>query len=113
MEWKIPRFGTKVLAQRRKPGERTGIPPQRQQRPLQDNGKLPSSSINFVTAHDGFTLHDLVSYNEKHNDNNKEGNNDGENHNISWNSGWKDLPTIRIFEAQGKTQKEFSGYACC
>ncbi len=53
----------------------------------QDNGKLPSSSINFVTAHDGFTLHDLVSYNEKHNDNNKEGNNDGENHNISWNSG--------------------------
>ena len=53
----------------------------------QDNGKLPSSSINFVTAHDGFTLHDLVSYNEKHNDNNQEGNNDGENHNISWNSG--------------------------
>jgi glycogen operon protein len=53
----------------------------------QYNGKLPSSSINFVTAHDGFTLHDLVSYNEKHNEGNKEDNNDGEDHNISWNSG--------------------------
>ncbi len=52
-----------------------------------DNGKLPSASINFVTCHDGFTLHDLVSYNEKHNEANKENNNDGENHNISWNSG--------------------------
>lgn len=53
----------------------------------QDNGKLPSSSINFITAHDGFTLHDLVSYNEKHNDANLEDNNDGESHNLSWNSG--------------------------
>ena len=52
-----------------------------------DNGKLPSASINFVTCHDGFTLHDLVSYNEKHNEANNEGNNDGESHNISWNSG--------------------------
>ena len=52
-----------------------------------DNGKLPSSSINFVTAHDGFTLHDLVSYNQKYNDANGEDNQDGENHNISWNSG--------------------------
>ncbi len=52
-----------------------------------DNGKLPYSSINFITSHDGFTLHDLVSYNEKHNAANKEGNNDGENHNLSWNSG--------------------------
>lgn len=53
----------------------------------QDNGKLPSSSINFVTCHDGFTLHDLVSYNEKHNLANKEDNRDGESHNISWNTG--------------------------
>ncbi|MEO6054035.1 MAG: glycogen debranching protein GlgX [Chthoniobacterales bacterium] len=49
--------------------------------------RLPSSSINFVTAHDGFTLHDLVSYNEKHNDANKEGGNDGTNDNNSWNCG--------------------------
>ena len=52
-----------------------------------DNGKRPYSSINFVTSHDGFTLHDLVSYNEKHNEANKEGSKDGENHNLSWNSG--------------------------
>lgn len=52
-----------------------------------DNGKAPSSSINFVTAHDGFTLHDLVSYTQKYNEGNKEENKDGEDHNISWNSG--------------------------
>ncbi len=45
------------------------------------------ASVNFVTAHDGFTLRDLVSYNEKHNDANGEDNRDGENHNISWNCG--------------------------
>ncbi|MFB8004547.1 glycogen debranching protein GlgX [Nocardia sp. NPDC056000] len=50
-------------------------------------GRRPSASINFVTAHDGFTLADLVSYNDKHNDANGEGNNDGENYNRSWNCG--------------------------
>ena len=53
----------------------------------QDDGRRPYASVNFVTAHDGFTLRDLVSYNEKHNDANGEGNNDGENHNRSWNCG--------------------------
>ena len=51
------------------------------------NGRRPHASINFVTAHDGFTLHDLVSYNDKHNSANGENNNDGENHNNSWNCG--------------------------
>src|SRR5450830_762197 len=51
------------------------------------NGRRPVASINFVTAHDGFTIADLVSYNEKHNEANGEGNNDGESHNRSWNSG--------------------------
>ena len=51
------------------------------------HGRKPTASINFITAHDGFTLHDLVSYNEKHNDANGEGNNDGESHNLSWNCG--------------------------
>jgi isoamylase len=51
------------------------------------NGRAPYASINFVTAHDGFTLRDLVSYNEKHNEANGEGNQDGESHNRSWNSG--------------------------
>ena len=51
------------------------------------SGRRPVASINFVTAHDGFTLRDLVSYNEKHNEANGEDNNDGESHNRSWNHG--------------------------
>ena len=53
----------------------------------ENSGRRPVASINFVTAHDGFTLRDLVSYNEKHNDANGEDGNDGESHNRSWNSG--------------------------
>ena len=51
-------------------------------------GRGIKASVNFVTAHDGFTLMDLVSYNSKHNEANGEGNRDGENHNNSWNCGW-------------------------
>jgi isoamylase len=53
----------------------------------QSDSRRPSASVNFVTAHDGFTLRDLVSYNEKHNEANGEGNQDGESHNRSWNCG--------------------------
>ncbi len=53
----------------------------------QDDFRKPTASINFITAHDGFTLHDLVSYNEKHNTANKEDNRDGESHNRSCNYG--------------------------
>ncbi|MDT0381267.1 glycogen debranching protein GlgX [Streptomyces sp. DSM 42041] len=53
----------------------------------QDDGRRPLASINFVTCHDGFTLHDLVSYDGKHNDANSENNQDGESHNRSWNCG--------------------------
>ena len=53
----------------------------------QHDGRRPSASINFVTAHDGFTLHDLVSYNDKHNEANGEENRDGANDNHSWNMG--------------------------
>jgi isoamylase len=53
----------------------------------QEDYRKPTASINFITAHDGFTLNDLVSYNEKHNDANGEDNNDGESHNRSWNCG--------------------------
>ena len=53
----------------------------------EQSGRRPFASINFVTAHDGFTLRDLVSYNEKHNEANGEDNNDGESHNRSWNHG--------------------------
>lgn len=51
------------------------------------NGRNPNASINFITAHDGFTLHDLVSYDRKHNEANLEHNRDGNDHNISWNCG--------------------------
>jgi isoamylase len=53
----------------------------------ESGGRRPFASVNFVTAHDGFTLADLVSYNEKHNEANGEENNDGESHNRSWNCG--------------------------
>lgn len=51
------------------------------------SGRAPYHSVNFVTAHDGFSLYDLVSYNDKHNEHNGENNNDGEQHNNSWNCG--------------------------
>lgn len=51
------------------------------------NGRKPHASINFITCHDGFTMQDLVSYNEKHNEENAENNQDGESHNNSWNCG--------------------------
>jgi isoamylase len=53
----------------------------------EDDGRRPYASVNFITAHDGFTLHDLVSYNEKHNEANGGGDKDGESHNRSWNGG--------------------------
>jgi glycogen operon protein len=62
------------------------------------SGRRPYASVNFVTAHDGFTLRDLVSYNDKHNEANKDDNRDGENHNRSWNCGAEgptDDPEIR------------------
>ena len=64
----------------------------------EQGGRRPYASVNFVTAHDGFTLRDLVSYNDKHNEANKDENRDGENHNRSWNCGAEgptDDPEIR------------------
>ncbi|HKZ18428.1 MAG TPA: glycogen debranching protein GlgX, partial [Geobacteraceae bacterium] len=53
----------------------------------ESEGRLPGNSVNFVTCHDGFTLHDLVSYNDKHNEANGENNRDGCSDNLSWNCG--------------------------
>jgi glycogen operon protein len=67
------------------------------------SGRRPFASINFITAHDGFTMRDLVSYNEKHNEANGEDNNDGESHNRSWNHGVEgptDDPEIQAFRAR-------------
>jgi glycogen operon protein len=69
------------------------------------SGRQPYASINFITAHDGFTLHDLVSYNEKHNEANGEDNRDGENNNISWNCGAEgptDDPEVRALRERQK-----------
>ncbi|NEG72188.1 glycogen debranching protein GlgX [Bifidobacterium ramosum] len=60
----------------------------------QMNGRRPVASVNFITAHDGFTMNDLVSYNEKHNEANGEGNRDGESNNRSWNCGVEGPTTI-------------------
>jgi isoamylase len=69
------------------------------------SGRRPYASINFITAHDGFTLHDLVSYNDKHNEANGEDNRDGHDHNLSWNCGAEgptDDPSIKALRAQQK-----------
>ncbi|MGZ6828017.1 MAG: glycogen debranching enzyme, partial [Mycobacteriales bacterium] len=70
----------------------------------EQDGRRPYASINFVTAHDGFTLHDLVSYNDKHNEANGEEGRDGESHNRSWNCGVEgdtdDLDVVALREQQ-------------
>jgi glycogen operon protein len=72
----------------------------------EQSGRRPYASVNFVTAHDGFTLADLVSYSDKHNEANGEGNSDGENHNLSWNCGHEG-PTAdrRILELRDRQRR--------
>ncbi len=72
----------------------------------EQSGRRPYASINFVTAHDGFTMSDLVSYNVKHNDANGEHNQDGENHNLSWNCGIEG-PTqdLRILDLRDRQRR--------
>jgi glycogen operon protein len=69
----------------------------------QSDSRRPAASVNFVTAHDGFTLTDLVSYEQKHNEANGEGNRDGESYNRSWNCGVEgptDDPTVLALRAR-------------
>jgi glycogen operon protein len=74
----------------------------------QDDGRRPLASVNFVTCHDGFTLRDLVSYNEKHNEANGEGNQDGESHNRSWNCGVEgETDDIGIRELRARQTRNF------
>jgi len=74
----------------------------------QDDYRRPTASINFVTAHDGFTLNDLVSYNEKHNEANGEDNNDGDSHNRSWNCGVEgDTDDPEIIALRNKQKRNF------
>jgi len=70
--------------------------------------RLPTASINFITAHDGFTLHDLVSYHEKHNAANGEYNNDGTNDNRSWNCGAEgETNEEQVLQLRKRQQKNF------
>jgi isoamylase len=69
-----------------------------------NSGRRPHASINFVTCHDGFTLHDLVSYNQKHNQANGEDNKDGESHNRSWNCGAEGETTDEVVLTLRKRQ---------
>jgi len=72
------------------------------------SSRRPVASINFVTAHDGFTLRDLVSYNEKHNEANGEGNRDGESHNRSWNCGVEgETDDLEIIELRAQQRRNF------
>ncbi len=74
----------------------------------QNDGRKPYASINFVTAHDGFTLHDMVSYSEKHNEANGENNQDGANDNYSWNMGAEsETDDPAIVAAREKQQRSF------
>jgi len=74
----------------------------------QNDGRHPTASINFITAHDGFTLRDLVSYHEKRNDANGEGNRDGESHNRSWNCGAEgDTDDPNVLALRAKQQRNF------
>ncbi len=69
------------------------------------NGRPPHASVNFITSHDGFTLADLVSYNEKHNEANGEENRDGDNHNRSWNCGHEGPTTDAAINALRRRQQ--------
>jgi glycogen operon protein len=74
----------------------------------EDDGRRPFASINFVTAHDGFTLHDLVSYNEKHNEANLDDNSDGESHNRSWNCGAEgDTDDTSVLALRARQRRNF------
>jgi isoamylase len=74
----------------------------------QEDARHPGASVNFVTAHDGFTLRDLVSYNEKHNEANGEGNKDGESYNRSWNCGAEgDTADPAILALRASQQRNF------
>ena len=85
MEWKIQGHGTEILEGDE--GQVGDSISSDRKHDFTKGGRRPYASINYVTAHDGFTLNDLVSYNNKHNEGNKEDNKDGTDENLSWNGG--------------------------
>ena len=79
-----------------------------------DDGRSAYNSINFITCHDGFTLHDLVSYNDKHNEANGEDNRDGTNDNNSWNCGAEgDTDDPAVLALRRQLAEELTPATCC
>jgi isoamylase len=73
-----------------------------------NSSKNPTASVNFITAHDGFTIRDLVSYNEKHNEANGENNQDGESNNLSWNCGAEgETDSPEVLALRARQQRNF------
>ena len=87
MERPLSRHGAPLLARRRRHARRARRRAHRLRRSLRPRRAPALASVNFITAHDGFTLHDLVTYNDKHNEANGEDNRDGYDDNFSWNCG--------------------------
>ena len=87
MERDLPRHDARLLARRRRRSASSPSASPARATSTRHDGRRPFATINFITAHDGFTLRDLVSYNEKHNEANGEDNRDGDNDNRSWNRG--------------------------
>ena len=102
MERPLPRRRAPLLARRRRHARRARHPPRRLARTF-SRAPAPTKSVNFIVAHDGFTLADLVSYAHKHNEANGENNRDGTNENYSWNNGVEgptDDPAINAARAR-------------
>ncbi len=99
----------RLLARRARDARRVRLADHRLGRPLRALAAASRSpSINFITAHDGFTLHDLVSYNDKHNEANGEGDADGESHNRSWNCGVEgDTDDPEVLALRARQQRNF------
>ena len=89
VERQVSRRGAQVPQGRRGSGRRDGTARSGLAGPVRGSGRGAAASINFITCHDGFTLADLVTYNDKHNEANGEDNRDGANDNNSWNCGWE------------------------
>ena len=108
VERHLPRRDARLLARRRGRSPTSPRASPARATSTSEDGRRPFASINFVTAHDGFTLHDLVTYNEKHNEANHEDNRDGTDDNRSWNCGVEgetDDPAINAL--RGRQQRNF------
>ena len=108
VERPVPRHRAGLLARRAGHARRVRLPAHRQLGPLPGRRPPAVASINFVTAHDGFTLADLVSYNDKHNEANGEGNRDGADDNRSWNCGVEgQTDDAAVLELRARQQRNF------